>query len=258
MPRLVGSSEALSRLGGGIGTKGPGETKLESDRRRIRHRISAIRADIAEVSRRRGHLRARRERNDVPTVALVGYTNAGKSTLFNALTGSDAVASNALFVTLDPLLRRVKLPDSRQVLLSDTVGFIDRLPHQLVAAFKGTLDEVRSADLLLHIVDAAAIDRERRDAAVRTVLEDVGAAEVPMLVVFNKCDLLQGGKIRSPQGDAQRGRVPISARSKGKGRTCSTSSPRASRWTPNASTSCSATARWIDRRCPISIVTRTS
>jgi GTP-binding protein HflX len=190
MPRLVGSSEALSRLGGGIGTRGPGETKLETDRRRIRHRIAAIRVDIAEVSRRRGHRRARRERGDVPTVALVGYTNAGKSTLFTLLTGSETVASNALFVTLDPLLRKVKLPDSRQILLSDTVGFIDRLPHQLVAAFQATLEEVVAADLLLHVVDAAAADRERRDAAVRGVLEEVGAAHVPTLTVLNKCDLL--------------------------------------------------------------------
>jgi GTP-binding protein HflX len=211
MPRLVGSSEALSRLGGGIGTRGPGETKLETDRRRIRHRIAAIRRDIAEVSRRRGHRRARRERGDVPTVALVGYTNAGKSTLFTLLTGSETVASNALFVTLDPLLRRVKLPDARQILLSDTVGFIDRLPHQLVAAFQATLEEVVAADLLLHVVDAAAADRDRRDAAVRGVLEEVGAAHVPTLAVFNKCDLLSSedvDRLKAMHGGA----VFISAR----------------------------------------------
>jgi GTP-binding protein HflX len=190
MPRLVGSSAALSRLGGGIGTRGPGETKLETDRRTIRHRIAKLKREIAEVQKRRGHLRARRTRRDVPTVALVGYTNAGKTTLFNALTGGDAVASNALFVTLDPLIRKVRLPDKRQILLSDTVGFIDRLPHQLVAAFQATLEEVAGANLLLHVADAAAPDRERRDAAVRSVLEEVGAAEVPTLVVFNKCDLL--------------------------------------------------------------------
>lgn len=190
MPRLVGSSEALSRLGGGIGTRGPGETKLETDRRRIRHRIAGLKRDIADVGRRRGHLRARRARRDVPTVALVGYTNAGKTTLFNALTGGTGVASDALFVTLDPLVRKVKLPDARQILLSDTVGFIDRLPHQLVAAFHATLEEVTAAHLLLHVADAAAPDRERRDTAVRSVLADVGAGEVPTLVVFNKCDLL--------------------------------------------------------------------
>lgn len=195
MPRLVGSSDALSRQGGGIGTLGPGETKLETDRRGIRHRIAKLKREIAEVQSRRGHLRARRARRDVPTIALVGYTNAGKTTLFNALTGGDAVASDALFVTLDPLVRKVKLPDKRQILLSDTVGFIDRLPHQLVAAFQATLEEVASASLLLHVADAAASDRERRDAAVRSVLEEVGAGEVPTLVVFNKCDLLASDEL---------------------------------------------------------------
>jgi GTP-binding protein HflX len=196
MPRLVGSSEALSRLGGGIGTRGPGETKLETDRRLIRYRISKLKKEIAEVGRRREHLRARRTRRDVPTVALVGYTNAGKTTLFNALTGGTAFASDALFVTLDPLVRKVKLPDSRQILLSDTVGFIDRLPHQLVAAFHATLEEVAAANLLLHVADASVTDRERRDAAVRSVLADVGAGEVPTLVVFNKCDLLSADELQ--------------------------------------------------------------
>jgi GTP-binding protein HflX len=190
LPRLTGSSAALSRLGGGIGTRGPGETKLETDRRRIRHRIAALKRDIAEVRRRRAHLRSRRQRQEVPTVALVGYTNAGKTTLFNRLTRGGALASNALFVTLDPLLRRVKLPDARQMLLADTVGFIDRLPHQLVAAFHATLEEVAGADLLVHVMDAAAVDRERRANAVRAVLLEVGAAPTPMLDVFNKCDLL--------------------------------------------------------------------
>src|SRR5205814_3040348 len=151
MPRLVGSSAALSRLGGGIGTRGPGETKLETDRRRIRHRISILSKDIDAVRRRRSQLRERRHKAAVPTVALVGYTNAGKTTLFNALTGDRAVASNALFVTLDPLLRKVKLPDRRELIVSDTVGFIDRLPHTLVAAFRATLEEVTGADLLLHV-----------------------------------------------------------------------------------------------------------
>ncbi len=190
MPRLVGSSDSLSRQGGGIGTLGPGETKLETVRRIIRHRIAKLKREIVEVQTRRGHLRARRARREVPTVALVGYTNAGKTTLFNALTGGDAVASNALFVTLDPLVRKVRLPDKRQILLSDTVGFIDRLPHQLVAAFQATLEEVAGATLLVHLADASASDRERRDAAVRSVLEEVGAGEVPTLMVFNKCDLL--------------------------------------------------------------------
>ena len=190
LPRLAGSSEALSRLGGGIGTRGPGETKLETDRRRIRHRISVLKGEIAEVGRRRGYLRSRRKRADVPTVALVGYTNAGKTTLFNLLTGADAVASHALFVTLDPLMRRVKLADARQVLISDTVGFIDRLPHQLVAAFRATLEEVTAADLLVHVIDASVEDRERRTDAVRSVLAEVGATAVPTIEVFNKIDLL--------------------------------------------------------------------
>jgi GTPase len=191
LPRLAGSSEALSRLGGGIGTRGPGETKLETDRRRIRHRIAALKTEIAEVQRRRSYLRARRRRSDVPTVALVGYTNAGKTTLFNALTGADATASDALFVTLDPLMRRLKLGDARQILLADTVGFIDRLPHQLVAAFHATLEEVVGADLLLHVIDASAPDRARRAEAVRSVLEEVGAQHVPTLDVFNKIDRVE-------------------------------------------------------------------
>jgi len=195
LPRLAGSSDALSRLGGGIGTRGPGETKLETDRRRIRHRISVLKSEIADVARRRTYLRNRRKRSDVPTVALVGYTNAGKTTLFNLLTGADAVASNALFVTLDPLVRRLRLPDARQVLLSDTVGFIDRLPHQLVAAFRATLEEVNAADLLAHVIDGAVDDRERRVEAVRAVLHEVGADAVPMLEIYNKVDLISSDEL---------------------------------------------------------------
>jgi GTP-binding protein HflX len=190
LPRLVGAGLALSRLGGGIGTRGPGETKLETDRRRIRQRISALRREIAEVSARRTNLRSRRKRGEVPTVALVGYTNAGKSTLFNAVTGGRAVADDALFVTLDPLVRRIKLPDARQVMIADTVGFIDRLPHALVAAFRATLEEVIDADLLLHVIDASAPDRDRRDRAVHGVLADIGAGGVPTVEVYNKCDRL--------------------------------------------------------------------
>ncbi len=190
MPRLVGSSAALSRLGGGIGTRGPGETKLETDRRRIRHRISVLSKEIDTVRNRRSQLRERRQKAAVPVVALVGYTNAGKTTLFNSLTGDEAVASNALFVTLDPLVRQVRLPDSRELLVSDTVGFIDRLPHALVAAFRATLEETADADLVLHVIDAAAPDRDRRMNAVRSVLDEVGAIDVPMLEVYNKCDAL--------------------------------------------------------------------
>ena len=190
LPRLVGLGDALSRLGGGIGTRGPGETKLEADRRRIRARIHAISGDIEQVRKRRAQLRERRHKAAVPTVALVGYTNAGKTTLFNTLTRADAEASNALFVTLDPLVRQLRLPDSRELLVSDTVGFIDRLPHALVAAFRATLEEVAEADLVLHVIDASASDRERRMAAVRAVLEEVGATNVPIIEVYNKCDAI--------------------------------------------------------------------
>ena len=195
LPKLAGSGAALSRLGGGIGTRGPGETKLETDRRRIRQRIASLKREIAEVGRRRRYLRARRRRTDVPTVALVGYTNAGKTTVFNRLTGEGARASNALFVTLDPLVRRVRLADARQLLLSDTVGFIDRLPHELIAAFQATLEEVTGADLLLHVIDAAAPDRDRRVAAVRSVLAEIGAGQLPVVDVFNKVDLIAPAEV---------------------------------------------------------------
>ena len=190
LPRLVGAGTALSRLGGGIGTRGPGETKLETDRRRIRRRIGALSRAIENVRRRRSHLRARRHKRSIPTVALVGYTNAGKTTIFNWLTGSEAQTSDVLFATLDPLVRPVRLPDRRTLLISDTVGFIDRLPHTLVAAFRATLEEVAEADLLLHVIDASRPDRDRQAAAVRRVLEEVGAEDVPLVDVFNKCDLL--------------------------------------------------------------------
>jgi GTP-binding protein HflX len=190
LPRLVGASAALSRLGGGIGTRGPGETKLETDRRRIRTRIHAVTEDIERVRQRRGQLRERRHKAAVPTAALVGYTNAGKTTLFNLLTGAESEASDALFVTLDPLVRKVRLPDSRELLLSDTVGFIDRLPHALVAAFRATLEETAEADLVLHVIDASSPERERHMAAVGRVLEEVGATKVARIEVYNKCDRL--------------------------------------------------------------------
>jgi GTP-binding protein HflX len=190
LPRLVGAGTELSRLGGGIGTRGPGETKLEADRRRIRVRIHALQQEIDEVRKRRSQLRERRKKNEVPTVALVGYTNAGKTTLFNRLTKAEAVASDALFVTLDPLVRSVRLPDNRELRLSDTVGFIDRLPHALVAAFRATLEETAEADLALHVIDASSPEHERQMAAVNRVLEEVGANDVPRIDVFNKIDRL--------------------------------------------------------------------
>ena len=211
LPRLVGTGTVLSRLGGGIGTRGPGETKLETDRRRIRTRIQSIQREIDQVRQRRAQLRERRQKQSVPTIALVGYTNAGKTTLFNRLTNEKATASDALFVTLDPLIRQIRLPDRRELLLSDTVGFIERLPHTLVAAFRATLEEVAEADLALHVIDAGAPERERQVAAVRRVLEEVGAVSVPVVDVYNKIDTITLDERRRIAG-ADPAAVLISAR----------------------------------------------
>ncbi len=188
LPRLSGKGVLLSRLGGGIGTRGPGETKLETDRRRIRQRIQSIHREIEHVRRERLTRREARGRRETPVVAMVGYTNAGKSTLFNALTRGGAAVSDQLFVTLDPLVRKVRLGPGQDLLLVDTVGFIQKLPHSLVAAFRATLEEVKEADLLLHVVDASSPGVEEREAAVEEVLGEIGARDRPRLLVLNKAD----------------------------------------------------------------------
>lgn len=188
LTRLAGSGASLSRLGGGIGTRGPGETKLETDRRRIRNRIAMIRRELEEVRRTRAVQRAGRRRTGFPVIALVGYTNAGKSTLMNALTRAGVLAENRLFATLDPTIRRVTLAPGRDALLTDTVGFLRKLPHQLVAAFRATLEEVEEADILVHVVDASQPDAEERMEAVEAVLDEIGALGKPMVIAFNKLD----------------------------------------------------------------------
>lgn len=210
LPRLAGQGTVLSRLGGGIGTRGPGEQQLEFDRRRIRARIRKLREGIERVRAQRAlHREHRRERRWL-TVALVGYTNAGKSTLFNALTEANVAASPRLFATLDPTVRALKLGADRQVLLSDTVGFIRRLPPHLVAAFRATLEELEDAALLLHVTDASHLDREAQDAAVESLLEQIGVASSLRLRVWNKIDRLEPAeRERLPDGPAD---IAVSAR----------------------------------------------
>lgn len=188
LPRLGGKGTEMSRLGGGIGTRGPGESKLESDRRHIHRRINAVEEQLKTLSKRRLLLRERRKKNAVTTVAIVGYTNAGKSTLLNALTNAGVLAENKLFATLDPTARALKLPDGRTVLLVDTVGFISRLPHDLVEAFKSTLEEVVYADLILNICDASDVEFEEHLKVTKRVVSELGASDKPMLTVYNKCD----------------------------------------------------------------------
>ena len=189
LPRLLGHGVAMSRLGGGIGTRGPGETRLEMDRRRIRRRMSDLRREIDELSSQRSLRRARREKNKVPVVALVGYTNAGKSTLLNTLSGADVLAEDKLFATLDPVVRTVKTPAGGEFLLVDTVGFISKLPHALVDAFHSTLEEALLADVLLIVSDGASGEMIRQHDVVLEVLSSLGAADKPMIDVINKADL---------------------------------------------------------------------
>ena len=192
LPRLTGQGVMMSRLGGGIGTRGPGETKLETDRRRIHQRIAALGKDLERV--RGGRMTQRRQRQGVPlaTIALVGYTNAGKSTLFNRLTGASVLADAKMFATLDPTVRHITLPSRRRVLVSDTVGFIRNLPTTLVKAFRATLEEVVEAELLLHVVDASSPEAEQHTGHVMATLAEIGAAETPQIVVLNKLDRILG------------------------------------------------------------------
>jgi len=191
LPRLRGWGEAMSRMGGGIGTRrGPGETKMEIDRQHIRRRITRLKRDIKDLSRTRDVKRASRERSGIPQIAIAGYTNAGKSTLMRALTNADVVVADQLFATLDPTTRRIRLPNGRDVTLADTVGFINKLPHDLVEAFRSTLEEVTRADLIVHVADASAHDLEPQIDAVRGVLAEIGAGAIAEVLALNKIDLL--------------------------------------------------------------------
>jgi GTPase len=195
LPRLRGRGIELSQQAGGIGTRGPGETQLEVDRRRIQRRVHKLEDQLDRLAKTRATQRKARRRRDLPTVSLVGYTNAGKSTLLNRLTRADALVEDRLFSTLDPTTRRLHLPGGEEALLGDTVGFVRRLPHELVEAFKSTLEEVAQADLLLHVVDGSALDAEDQVAAVHAVLREIGAADRPELLVVNKIDLADPGDV---------------------------------------------------------------
>ena len=193
LPRLAGLGKSMSRLGGGIGTRGPGESKLGSARRHIRRRIDKLREDLEQVRQVRAVQRRQRKKTDLPLVAIVGYTNAGKSTLLNCLTGAGIEANDRLFDTLDPTTRKKRISDTQEILLSDTVGFIRKLPHHLVSAFKATLEELAYADLLLHVVDLSDPDRELHAQTVDKVINQLGAEAIPRVIVMNKadkCDIL--------------------------------------------------------------------
>ncbi len=197
LPRLSGMGKALSRQGGGIGTRGPGETKLESDRRHIMRRVTALSEELSEIEKRRDFARSRRKKDGVKTAAIVGYTNAGKSTLLNIMTGASVTARNRLFETLDLTGRALELSDSRSVRLIDTVGFIRRLPHQFIEAFKSTLEEASSADILIHVIDSSSPEMENHIEVVRKLLSELGCDEKPVIGVFNKIDLREDALLGS-------------------------------------------------------------
>ena len=199
-PRLMGHGTELSRLGGGIGTRGPGETKLESDRRHMKEKVIALEKRIAEMEHNRAVMRAQRDRSGLAKIAIVGYTNAGKSTLLNYLTGAGVLSEDKLFATLDPTTRKLELPCGESVLLTDTVGFIRKLPHHLVKAFKSTLDEVVYADILLIISDITDPEVAEHIEVTRGVIEELGASDKPVIYVYNKCDMLED-EIPEPDGE---------------------------------------------------------
>jgi GTP-binding protein HflX len=194
LPRLTGHGQEMSRLGGGIGTSGPGETKLEVDRRRIGDRITKLKKDLKQVTQSRQTKRKKRQEQQIPTIALVGYTNAGKSTLLNALTDASTRTHDGLFTTLDSLSRQTNLPDHRKIVLTDTVGFMHNLPHGLIEAFKATLEEVQQADLLLHVIDISSLNYKHFYTAVNDVLKELEAFEKPTILVLNKIDKLEDQK----------------------------------------------------------------
>lgn len=214
LPRIMGKGLSLSRLGGGIGTRGPGETKLEVDRRRIRDRIAYIKGCISKVKNVRTLQRSGRAKASVPTVSLVGYTNAGKSTLLNTLTNSDIYAQDQLFATLDPTTRQLELPNKQQAILTDTVGFIQRLPHQLVAAFQSTLEEVVEADVLLHVIDVSHELYKEQANAVYHVLEELGAKDKTIITVYNKIDKLPEGSALAERLEKEENSICISAKAR--------------------------------------------
>jgi GTP-binding protein HflX len=201
LPRLTGRGSAMSQLGAGIGSRGPGETQLETDRRKIQRRLLQLKRELEDVRRVRSQQRHRREAVPVPTIALVGYTNAGKSTLFNRLTGAGVLASSRMFSTLDPKLRVLMLPSRRKVLLSDTVGFISNLPHTLITSFRATLEEVEKAEALLHLQDCSSPQREQQKEDVEKVLAELGSRQKPTITVLNKLDLLPPGERLALAGD---------------------------------------------------------